>query len=158
MSLLGYRSFEHERAAEIKPSGPVMLSARMRRSLVAALVVLGIQMGPHAQEGHPLSGTWTGDWGRTTAQRTHLTVVMSWDGKAVTGLINPGPDSSPLTRVTVDWAAWTVRLEADGKDASGKPVPIRAEGRLEEIGSSRRRIVGTWTQGDITGDVRLTRE
>jgi hypothetical protein len=83
---------------------------------------------------------------------------MSWDGKAVTGLINPGPDATPLTRVAVDWSTWDVRLEADARDASGKPAPIRAEGRIEDIGSSRRRIVGTWTQGEVTGDVRLTRE
>ena len=113
--------------------------------------------GLHAQEGHPLSGTWTGEWVRPGGQRTHLTVVMSWDGKAVTGLINPGPDSIPLTYVAVDWSAWTVRLEAAAKD-SGKAAPIRAEGRLEDIGSARRRIVGTWSQGDVTGDLRLMRE
>ena len=110
-----------------------------------------------AQEGHPLSGTWTGDWGRPGGQRTHLTVVMSWDGKTITGLINPGPDAIPLTSVVVDWSAWTVRLEAGGKD-SNKAVSIRAEGRLEDIGSARRRIVGTWSQGDVTGELRLTRE
>ena len=118
------------------------------------LAILGAGLAPFraaAQEGHPLSGTWTGDWGAEGGPRTHLTVVMNWDGKAVTGLINPGPDATPLTAVAVDWATWTVRLRAEGRD-------VRAEGRLEDVGSYRRRIVGTWQQGDVTGDVRLTRE
>ena len=111
-----------------------------------------------AQEGHPLTGTWAGDWGPSATQRTHLTVVMSWDGKNVTGIINPGPDAIPLTGVSVDWPTWTVRLEASAKDTSGKPVTITAAGRLEDIGSYHRRIVGTWTQNGATGDLRLTRD
>ena len=39
-----------------------------------------------------------------------------------------------------------------------QPLHLTPDGRLEEIGSSRRRIVGTWTQGNVTGDLRLTRE
>lgn len=115
--------------------------------------------GPAArQEGHPLSGTWAGDWGSAEGPRTHLTIVMAWDGKAVTGLINPGPDAIPLTRVRVDWADWTVAIEAETKDATGRPVAIRAEGRLEEIGSSRRRLAGTWVQGQASGEFAVRRE
>jgi hypothetical protein len=123
-------------------------------ALVAVLAVIGVR----AQEGHPLSGTWAGDWGSTGSARTHLTVVMSWDGKNVTGLINPGPDAIPLARVAVDWSTWTVRIEAEAKDPSGKPVRVEAEGRLEDIGSYHRKIVGTWTQGEARGELRLTRE
>ena len=50
-----------------------------------------------AQEGHPLTGTWAGDWGPTITQRTHLTLVMNWDGKNISGTINPGPDHARLT-------------------------------------------------------------
>ena len=121
----------------------------LRRLFVAAC--LAACLGPvstRAQEGHPLSGTWSGDWG-SGPTRTHITVVMNWDGKAVTGLINPGPDAIPLTGVSVDWGTWTVRIEAKG---------ISAEGRLEDIGSYHRRIVGTWNQGGTKGDLKLTRE
>jgi hypothetical protein len=52
----------------------------------------------------------------------------------------------------------TVRIEADAKDQSGKPVHIAAEGRLEDIGSYHRTIKGTWHQGAVTGDFRLTRD
>ena len=115
--------------------------------LAAAAVMLAASM--RAQEGHPLTGTWAGDWGPPGAQRTHITMVMNWDGKVVTGVINPGPDAISLTGVSVDWGTWTVRIDAKG---------IAAEGRLEDIGSYHRRIVGTWNQAGTKGEFKLTRE
>ena len=111
-----------------------------------------------AQEGHPLSGTWSGDWGPAGGQRTHLTVVMNWDGQKVSGLLNPGPRSAPLANVILDVANWTVRLEADAKDASGKAIHISAEGRLEDLGSRHRTLSGAWHEGSAEGDFKLTRE
>jgi len=72
--------------------------------------------------------------------------------------MNPGPDSIPLAGVSLDPAKWTVRIEADAKDASGKPVHIAAEGHLDDIGSYHRTITGTWTQGAVKGDFKLTRD
>jgi hypothetical protein len=83
---------------------------------------------------------------------------MNWDGKKVTGIINPGPDAIPLASVFVDVTNWTVRIEADGKDQAGKPVHIAAEGKLEDIGSYHRTIKGSWHQGPVNGDFRLTRD
>jgi len=111
-----------------------------------------------AQEGHPLTGTWGGDWGASATQRNHLTFVMNWDGKNVTGTINPGPDSITLASVFLDVANWTVRFEADAKDAAGKPVHISAEGKLEDISSYHRKITGSWMQGTTRGDFKLTRD
>src|SRR5215208_4338790 len=120
------------------------------RALVLAVVcTLLSAAAPGAQEGHPLTGTWAGDWGAAGGPRTHITMVMNWDGKAVTGLINPGPDAMPLTAVSVDWATWTVRIEAKG---------IVAEGRLEDVGSNHRRMAGSWNQGGVKGDFKLTRD
>jgi hypothetical protein len=110
-----------------------------------------------AQQGHPLTGTWSGDWGPTATQRTPVTFVLNWDGKQVTGIINPGPDSIPIASVFVDVTTWTVRIEADTKDASG-PVHISAEGKLDDIGSYHRTLAGTWRQGNIRGDFKITRD
>ena len=118
------------------------------RTLVLAVACVLVTALTRAQEGHPLTGTWAGDWG-SAVQRTHITMVMNWDGKAVTGLINPGPDAIPLSVVSVDWATWTVRIEAKG---------VAAEGRLEDIGSNHRRIAGTWNQGGTKGAFTLTRD
>jgi hypothetical protein len=111
-----------------------------------------------AQEGHPLTGTWAGDWGPNATQRNHLTLVMNWDGHNVSGIFNPGPDAIPVASIAVDVTNWTVRIEADSKDAAGKPVHILAEGRIEDIGSYHRKLVGTWTEGATHGDFRLTRD
>jgi hypothetical protein len=110
------------------------------------------------QEGHPLSGTWTGDAGATATVRQHLTIVLSWDGKAITGLVNPGPDAGTLSSVTLDPATWTVRLEGQLKDASGKAAAFSGEGKIENLGSIHRTIKGSWKQGSTSGDFRLTRD
>jgi hypothetical protein len=117
-------------------------------ALVAGFVVAGF-----AQQGHPLTGTWSGDWGPTATQRNQVTFVMNWDGKNVTGIINPGPDSMPIKSVFVDVTNWNVRIEADAKNGH-----ITAEGRLEDIGSYHRTIKGSWTQGTVKGDFKLTRD
>ena len=107
-----------------------------------------------AQQGHPLTGTWSGDWGATSTQRNQITFVMNWDGKNVTGLINPGPDSIPIASVFVDPTNWTVRIEADTKNK----VHISAEGKLEDLGSYHRTIKGSWMQGSTKGDFKITRD
>ena len=121
--------------------------------LLAALGVPGL-----AQEGHPLTGTWGGDWGPNASQRNHLTFVMTWDGDKVVGTLNPGPDAVMLTNITVDYASWTVRIEGDTKGEAGAPVHFVAEGKLDDIGSYHRTLSGTWTQGTTKGNFKITRD
>ena len=133
-----------------------MLTRESRRGwLLAALLPLSAAW---AQQGHPLSGTWSGDWGASPTQRTQVTFVLNWDGKQITGLINPGPDAIPIASVFVDPTSWTVRMEADTKDAAGKPLHIAAEGKLDDIGSYHRTISGTWRQGSTNGTFKITRD
>src|SRR5688572_26942553 len=125
-------------------------------SLIGSLIALSVLAGA-AQEGHPLTGTWSGDWGPGAGQRTHITMVMTWDGKTISGTINPGPDAIAVNAIALDVTNWTVRFEADAKGASG-PVRITVEGRLNDIASAHRTITGTWRQGTATGDFKLTRD
>ena len=48
-----------------------------------------------AQEGHPLTGTWHGDYGTSPTQRTPVVFLMHWDSKKVEGKANPGANSTP---------------------------------------------------------------
>jgi len=126
-----------------------------KRTLFLCFALAGSAL---AQEGHPLTGTWTGDWGAANAPRTHLTLVISWDGDdKIAGVMNPGPDSTPMT-ITANFTNWTVRIDADTKDASGKTVHIQADGKLEDIGSARRKLTGTWRQGNVSADLQVMRE
>jgi hypothetical protein len=121
-------------------------------------LLIFLALSAFAQEGHPLTGTWSGDWGVNATQRTHLTFVMNWDGKNITGTINPGDNAIQLGGVFLDVTNWTVRIEADGKDESGKAVHISAEGKLDDIASAHRKLTGSWTQGPAKGDFRLVRD
>jgi len=53
-----------------------------------------------------LTATWSGDWGTGAAKRTHVTIAMAWDGKAISGTINPGPDAIEVKAITLDVANW----------------------------------------------------
>ncbi len=120
------------------------------------LAGLAISMPASAQEGHPLTGTWYGDWG-PGAQGNQITIVMSWDGEDVTAIMNPGPDTTPIT-VTLDSTNWTVHIEAVGKDASGSPIPYVADGTLDNVGSRNRTISGTWKAGTANYNFKITRD
>jgi hypothetical protein len=194
---------------------------RTRRFLLGLLACLVIAAPILAQEGHPLKGSWLGDWGPTKAQRTQVFMVLDWDGKNLTGTINPGPDAVPIQKATLELqqpapppgapaqaapgrgggggggqgrgggqggvqgaapqgdgaprggqgggrggqagpppplANWLVHIEADGKDQAGKPAHITIDGKVENLGLYNRSLVGTWTQGTVKGDFRLTRQ
>jgi hypothetical protein len=125
-------------------------------SVIFAVCCLAAAGAARAQEGHPLTGTWSGDWGANANQRTHITMVLNWDGKTITGTINPGPDAIPLASVVLDATTWTVRIEADAKGASAGH--ISAEGKIEDLSSYHRTLRGTWQQGSTKGDFKLTRD
>ena len=131
--------------------------AILTMAVAALLVVAGGDLS--AQFGHPLKGQWSGEWGPKNAQR-RLLLDLNWDGKAITGSINPGDENAVVQKVTFDYtdpAKWKVVLEAEGKDPSGKPVKIVANGVLENIGSYRRLFHGTWTEGAQKGEFTVTR-
>lgn len=110
-----------------------------------------------AQFGHPLKGTWTGDWSPSAGKQSHAVVEMTWDGKAIGGTINPGPNGVAIAKATLDEATWTVHVEGDGKDATGKVVHYAVDGKVENLGSGNRTIVGTWTEGATKGPIKLVR-
>ncbi len=123
-----------------------------RAVMVAALVAVAATAA--AQFGHPLKGTWSGEWG---PNRQHIVMQLNWDGKEVTGTINPGPNGVPLKVATLDPATWMVHFEADGKDRAGAAVHYVIDGKIENLGAYQRFITGTWTQGGMKGDFKLVR-
>jgi hypothetical protein len=123
--------------------------------LVTYLIVLAPLM---AQEGHPLVGSWHGNWGPNAKDRNDVTFILNYDGKNIVGMINPGPDVARLQKATLDASNWGVHFEADMKDRSGKAVHVVVDGRIENVTSKTRKILGTWTQGDVTGDFEVTRD
>ena len=140
----------------------VLKENKMRRvAAVLACVLAGLIAGSTfllAQEGHPLTGTWHGDYGTSAAQRTQIVFLMHWDSKKVEGKVNPGSNATPLKVATLDASKWGVHFEADVKDQAGKVMPMVFDGKLENVGSYNRTITGTWTSGAQKGDFKLTRD
>jgi hypothetical protein len=117
-----------------------------------------IAMAASAQEGFPMTGTWAGEWGPNATQRNQVTLVMNWDGKKISGLINPGPDSVQIKTATLDTSKWTFHLETDAKDPTCAVQHFVADGKLENIGSYSRTVTGTYTYGTTKGDFKIKRD
>jgi hypothetical protein len=126
--------------------------------LVVALFVASLAVPVVAQEGHPLKGSWIGTWGPSQNHADDVLVVLKWDGKALSGTINPGTDDIPLKVATLNPTGWLVHLEGDGKDKAGKVVPIVIDGKIENLGLPHRSIVGTWKAGTESGPIRISRQ
>ena len=136
-----------------------MASPSLRR-LVLVVALLTLPIAAWAQFGHPLKGQWSGEAG-AGANTTRLLLDLHWEGKELTGAITPGSDTqATVKKATIDYSkvdSWRVQLEAEGKDASGKPVQIRIDGTLENLGAYTRLFHGTWMQGTQKSDFTVTR-
>jgi hypothetical protein len=132
---------------------------KFARFLFCLSIAIAVAIPAVAQEGFPLTGTWSGDWGTSAkeADRNHTTLVLSWDGKTVQGLVDPGPDSAKVRVATLDSTKWTVHMEYDLKDKAGKLVPFIVDGKLQNPSSRKNRtVVGTFTHGTVKGDFKIT--
>ena len=137
-----------------------------KRLLRAALLCAAIACTARAfaQEGHPVAGTWYGEYG-TGAQRRELTVIMKWDGKTISGLINPGPNAAAIKSAVMDITpgkpapqgqqstqgtppVFRVRFEADG---------MTFDGTIQNPVAGNRRLEGTYTRGNEKGPFQLRR-
>jgi hypothetical protein len=127
-------------------------------AVAAACVALGLLGPTAAQEGHPLKGSWLGEWAGNTVHGDNILLILDWDGKAITGMINPGTDNMALTRASLEPNGWVVRLEAEGKDQDGSAVRYVIEGKLENLELPNRSINGTWSSNKGRGAFTASRQ
>lgn len=123
--------------------------------VVLVLAALALPVSGQAQEGHPLVGTWLGEWGE---EGHFLTLIMTWDGSAISGIVNPGPDATPVRNVQLDSSTWTVRMEFDIRLDTGETVEFSGDGRLENIGAHTRTLQGNWRARTGAGAFSVTRQ
>ena len=122
--------------------------------LLAALVFAQMAW---AQEGHPLVGSWHGSW--TVNGKEHdATFVLKWDGKTISGLINPGLDGFKVENATLEPKTWTLHMEGTAKDESGKPVKVQIDTKIEHVTNVQRTMTGTWTQGGVKAPLKMKRD
>ena len=116
--------------------------------LVLAASAFALQSG-----GDVLTGTWVGDWGPSPSDRNQVTVDLKWDGKALSGTVNPGPNAVALQKSTYDPKARAVHFEADAKGHSGNVVHYKIDGKVE--GST---MTGSWSHDAMKGDFKITKK
>jgi hypothetical protein len=133
------------------------------RSAFAALLVLAavaslVHSTAFGQEGHPLKGSWIGAWEGNEVHGDSVLLVLDWDGKNITGVINPGTDDMTLTKASLDPNGWKVTIEADAKDKAGAAVHYVLEGEIQDLELPNRSIVGTWKSQRGNGAFEVARQ
>jgi hypothetical protein len=131
---------------------------QLRTIVAAAALAVWILGGVTAQEGHPLKGSWLGEWAGNATHGDNILLILDWDGKAITGMINPGTDNIPLGKASLNPSGWLVKIEADAKDKAGAAVHYVIEGRIENLELPNRSIVGSWSSNNGRGTFTASRQ
>jgi len=118
------------------------------KSLFCLALATGMLSSVSAQEGHPIKGSWIGEWQGNAAGES-LLMVMNWDGTTITGIINPGTDNIETDKATLNPDDWTVHIEADG---------YVLDGTFARLELPNRSIAGTWSNGDNKGNFEIVRQ
>lgn len=111
-----------------------------------------------AQEGHPMSGVWVGDWVLQGSQQQRVVVVLDWLGTELAGTINPGPKAIPIKVATVNTSDWSLHLEADVPNGPDKFVHYVIDGKLDDLGTYNRSLTGSWNVDNKPGTFSITRQ
>jgi hypothetical protein len=128
---------------------------KLRKTLLFSLLTLSsLALG---QEGHPLKGSWIGEWKGNKSHDEFVLLVLDWDGKNVTGIINPGTDNIEIDKVELDPSDWSVTIEAD-TEVDGKPLNYVITGNIQQLELPTRSINGTWKSESGTGDFQISRQ
>jgi hypothetical protein len=132
--------------------------------LVALLACLAIALPALAQFGYPLKGSWSGDWWLKKGEENHVLLEFNWDGKTLTGTLNPGTDNVTLQKLTLTppgggvsnaMGGWDLHFEADVKDPRGQTVHHVVDGKLQNIGAYNKFVTGTWMVGNQKGEFKI---
>ena len=127
-------------------------------TFVLFLSLVGLAGGAAvAQEGHPLKGSWIGTWEKNQAHGDDVLVILNWDGKAISGMINPGTDNMAIKNARLDPDKWTVHLEADAKDKQGAMTYV-IDGKIENLAMHNRTVSGTWKSQRGSGAFKIQRQ
>jgi hypothetical protein len=122
---------------------------KLLATFAAGALLSGIANIGLAQEGHPVKGSWIGEWQGNTINGESILMVMNWDGKAISGIINPGTDNIQISKASLNPDDWTVHIEA------GAYV---LDGTFERLELPNRSITGNWHNGNASGSFEIVRQ
>jgi len=124
-------------------------------SLVCLLLCLAVAGAVVASSNaaDPLSGTWSGDWGPSASDRNPVTVELKYDGKTLSGTVNPGANAVSLKNCTFDEKTGTIHMEADTKSRRGTDIHYVIDGKVDNGTMS-----GSWNHDNRKGDFKITKK
>ena len=128
------------------------------RNITVAGACLALAAPALAQEGHPLKGSWIGEWQGNETHSEFVLLVLDWNGREITGTINPGTDNIEITHAELDPSDWSVRIEADTEDSNGRAVDYVIEGNIQDLELPNRYLTGTWRSSDGRGEIEIRRQ
>jgi hypothetical protein len=127
-------------------------------SISAVIFALALAVPGQAQEGHPLRGSWIGVLEGNQMHGDFVLIVLDWNGREITGMINPGTDNIEITNAVLNPEDWSVRIEADTEDSAGRAVDYVIEGNIQDLELPNRYITGSWRNGSGSGDFEIRRQ
>ena len=119
------------------------------KKVLCTALAAGLISTVTAQEGHPIKGSWIGEWQGNDALGESLLMVMNWDGKNITGVINPGTDNLQIESAQLNPDDWSVTIKAGD---------YTLEGTFARLELPNRSISGTWNGGGDSGAFEIVRQ
>src|SRR5712691_9811721 len=129
------------------------ISMRVRISMgnLLFIVLFGhIPVTSAQQNADPLTGTWKGDWGPSPTDRNAVIVELKWNGKTLTGAVNPGPEAISIDKASFDPKTMKIHLEVTKTSPNFVYV---IDGVVE-----KDKMTGSWSRPNRKGDFQLTRD
>jgi hypothetical protein len=137
-----------------KKKGILDLIARFTTGFLA-LLIMGVSVFVYAQEGHPLTGTWSGDRVSNGSKVRLLLIMNLQPDQKIEGTLIENGARIPLD-ITLNPDDWSVSIIAQGQNRAGDAVNYQATGVIENVGTANQRmIVGTWQDGGSTGEFQV---
>ncbi len=125
----------------------------MRIAILTTFILMTTAVTATIAADDPLSGSWTGDWGPSERDRNQVTVELKWDGKTLTGNVNPGPNAVEVKNATFDPQSGAIHMEAEATSRRGTPIHYMIDGKVE--GNT---MTGTWSHDNRKGDFKITKQ
>lgn len=125
----------------------------MRMAFLIVFLLMGIAITALNAAVDPLSGTWIGDWGPSPMDRNQVTVELKWDGKVLSGTVNPGPNAVEIKNATYNPQSGVIHMEADAMSRRGGQVHYMIDGKVEDD-----TMTGTWNHDNRKGDFKIAKK
>ena len=125
--------------------------------MAVSVFAQGKKGGAGKKGADPITGTWSGDWGPSAADRNQVNVDLKLDGKAVTGTVHSVNFQRPDVEIkngTFDAATGAIHMEADAPGRrGGATTHFVIDGKVAD-GS----MTGSWNHDSTKGDFKLTKK